>query len=87
MIECVREQGAEETDWTQERMQIEKLHSEKHHNLYSSPDITRMIESSGMRWVGHIARTGEMRNAYKSVRGKSEGKKSSGLKTLLGGQC
>jgi hypothetical protein len=31
-----------------------KLHNEELHNLYSSPNIIRMIKSRGMRWVGHV---------------------------------
>jgi hypothetical protein len=32
-----------------------KLHNEKLHNLYSSPDIIRMVKSRRMRWAGHVA--------------------------------
>jgi hypothetical protein len=35
-----------------------KLHSEELHNLYSSPNIIRMIKSRRMRWAGHVARMG-----------------------------
>jgi hypothetical protein len=35
-----------------------KLHNEELHNLYSSPDIIRMIKSMRMRWAGHVARMG-----------------------------
>jgi hypothetical protein len=28
-----------------------------------------------MRWAGHVARMGEMRNAYKDLTGKTEGKR------------
>jgi hypothetical protein len=38
-----------------------KLHIEKLHNLYSSPDIIRQIKSRRMRWAGHVARMGEER--------------------------
>jgi len=31
-----------------------------------------------MSWVGHVARTGEMRNAYKILVGKPEGKRPFG---------
>jgi hypothetical protein len=31
-----------------------KLHNEELHNLYSSPNIIRMIESRRMRWAGHV---------------------------------
>jgi hypothetical protein len=40
-----------------------RLHNEKVHNLYSSPNIIRMIKSRRMRWVGHVAHMGEMINA------------------------
>jgi hypothetical protein len=42
-----------------------KLHNEELHNLYSSPSIIRMINSRRMRWVGHVARMGEKRTAYR----------------------
>jgi hypothetical protein len=35
-----------------------KLHNEEFHNLYSSPNIIRMIKSRRMRWAGHVARMG-----------------------------
>jgi hypothetical protein len=35
-----------------------KLHNEKLHDLYSSPSITRMIKSWGVRWAEHVARIG-----------------------------
>jgi hypothetical protein len=40
-----------------------KLHNEELHNLYSSPNIIRMIKSSRMRWAELVARMGETRNA------------------------
>jgi hypothetical protein len=46
--------------------------------LYSSPSIIRMIKSRRMRWAGHVARTGETRNAYRILVGKPEGKISVG---------
>jgi hypothetical protein len=36
-----------------------KLHNEELHNLYSSPNIIRMIKSRRMRWAGHVARMGK----------------------------
>jgi len=36
------------------------LHNEEFRNLYTLPDIIREIKSKRMRWVGHIARIGEM---------------------------
>jgi hypothetical protein len=47
-----------------------KLHNEELHNLYSSPNIIRMIKSRRMRWGGHVARMGQKRNAYRILVGK-----------------
>jgi uncharacterized membrane protein len=38
-----------------------KLHNEELHNLYSLPNIIRMIKSKRMCWVGHVARRGRRR--------------------------
>jgi hypothetical protein len=32
-----------------------KLHNEELHNMYSTPNIIRMIKSRGMRRAGHVA--------------------------------
>jgi hypothetical protein len=40
-----------------------KLHNEELHDLYSSPSIIRIIKSKRMRWVDHVARMRENRNA------------------------
>jgi hypothetical protein len=55
-----------------------KLHNEDLHNLYSSPNIIRMIKSRRMRWAGHVTRMGETRNASKILVGKPEGKRQLG---------
>jgi hypothetical protein len=36
-----------------------KLHNDELHDLYSSPNIVRVIKSRRMRWTGHVARMGE----------------------------
>jgi hypothetical protein len=36
------------------------LHNDELHDLYSSPNIVRVIKSRRMRWAGHVARMGEM---------------------------
>jgi hypothetical protein len=36
-----------------------KLRNEELHNLYSTPNIIRMIKSRRIRWAGHVARIGE----------------------------
>jgi hypothetical protein len=35
-----------------------KLHNEELSDLYSLPNIVRVVISRKMRWVGHVARTG-----------------------------
>jgi hypothetical protein len=52
-----------------------KMQDVELHNLYSSPDTVRQIKSRRMRWAGHVARTGEGRNVYGVLVGKSEGKR------------
>jgi hypothetical protein len=47
----------------------------KLHNLYSSPNIVRVIKSRRMRWAEHVARMGEERDVYKVLIGRSEGKR------------
>jgi hypothetical protein len=47
-----------------------KLHNEELHSLYSSPSFVRVIKARRMRWAGHVASTGEVRNAYSILVGK-----------------
>jgi hypothetical protein len=54
------------------------LHNEELHNLYSSPNIIRMIKSRRMTWAGHVARMGETRNVYRILVEKGEGKRPLG---------
>jgi hypothetical protein len=42
-----------------------KLHNEESNNLYSSPNLIRMVNSRGMKWPGHLAHMGERTNAYR----------------------
>jgi hypothetical protein len=51
-----------------------RLHNEDRYDLYSSSNIIRVIKSEIMRWVGHVARMGERRGAYRILVGISEGK-------------
>ena len=48
------------------------------HDLDSSPNVIRAIESRRIRWVGHVARMGERRAAYNVLVGRPEGKKPLG---------
>jgi hypothetical protein len=42
-----------------------KPNGDELHNLYSSPNIIRMIKLRKMRGPGHVARMREKRNAYR----------------------
>jgi hypothetical protein len=55
-----------------------RLHNEELHNLYTSPNVIRVIKSRRMRWLEHVARIGEMRNAYNFLFGKPKGKRPLG---------
>jgi hypothetical protein len=46
-----------------------RLHNEELHDLYSSPNIIRVLKSRRMRWAGHVARMGEKRGAYRILVG------------------
>ena len=41
-----------------------RLHNEVLNDLYSSPNIVRVIKLRRMRWAGHVARMGEERGRY-----------------------
>jgi hypothetical protein len=41
-----------------------KLHNDDLYDLYSSPNIVRVITSRRLRWAGHVARIGEGRGVY-----------------------
>jgi hypothetical protein len=55
-----------------------KLRNEELHNLYSLPNIIRMMKSRRMRRAGHVARMGEKRNTYRILVGKPERKRQLG---------
>jgi hypothetical protein len=57
---------------------VEKLHNEELRDLYSLPNIIRIIKSRRMTWAGHVARMGEKRNVYRLLVGKPEGKRPIG---------
>ena len=48
------------------------MHNEELNNLYSSPDIVRVIKSRRMRWAGHVARMVVERGVYRVLVGKPE---------------
>jgi hypothetical protein len=54
-----------------------KLHNEELHDLYSLPNIVRVVKSRRMRWAGHVARMGQD-SVYRVLVGKPEGKRPLG---------
>ena len=59
-----------------------KLHNEELRDLYSLPDIVRVVKSRRMRWAGHVARMGEGRGVHRVLVGKPEGKRPLGRPRL-----
>jgi hypothetical protein len=55
-----------------------KLHNEELNDLYSLPNIVRIVKSRRMRWAGHVARMGEDKVVHRMLVGKSEGKRPLG---------
>ena len=58
---------------------MRKLHNEELNDLYSSPNIIRVIKSKRMRWAGHVARMVENRDVYRFLEGKPGGKRPLGI--------
>ena len=53
-----------------------KLHNEERRDLYSLPNIVRLVKSRRMRWAGHVAHMGEGRGVQRVLVGKPEVKRS-----------
>jgi hypothetical protein len=51
-----------------------RTHNEELNDLYSSPNIIRVIKLKRIRWAGHVARMGEKRGAYRILVGRPEGR-------------
>ena len=45
-----------------------RLHNKELNDLYSSPNIVRVIKLRRMRWAGHVARMGEERGCVASCK-------------------
>ena len=58
--------------------ELRRWHNEERNDLYSSPNIVRVIKSRKMGWAGHVARMGEEREVYRALVGKPEGRRSLG---------
>jgi hypothetical protein len=48
-----------------------KQHNEELNDLYSLPNIVRVVKSRRMRWAEHVARMGEDRGVHKGVGGET----------------
>jgi hypothetical protein len=48
-----------------------RLHNEELNDLYSSPNIIRVMKSRRMGWAGHVTRMGEGRGAYRILVGET----------------
>jgi hypothetical protein len=59
-----------------------KLHNDQLHNMYYSKNIISMIKSRRIKWAVYAACMGEMKNAYKILVGKPEGRKLEGDLTV-----
>jgi hypothetical protein len=55
-----------------------KLRNEELRDMYPSPSIYTIIKPRRMRWVRHVDRMREKRNAYRLLVGKPEGKRPLG---------
>jgi hypothetical protein len=64
--------GSKKDEVSRERR---KLHNEELNDLYSSPNIVRVVKSRIMRWVGHVARMGERRVIHRVLGRKHDGKR------------
>jgi hypothetical protein len=52
-----------------------RLHDEEFRNFYASRNVITVITLRWMKWARYVARMGKMRNAYKFLFGKPEGKR------------
>ena len=55
-----------------------KLHNEELNDLYSLPNILRVVKSRPMSWAGHVAHMGEDRGVHRVLVGKPEGRRPLG---------
>jgi len=55
-----------------------RLHNEELNDLYSSPDIVRVIKWRRMRWARHVARMGRGEGGVYVLAGETGGKETIG---------
>jgi hypothetical protein len=68
--------GRERREVTGEWMSLQK---EELYDLYSTPNIIRVIKSRKVRWAGHVASAGDRIGAYRILVGRPEGKRPLGI--------
>jgi hypothetical protein len=59
-----------------------ELQNEELHNIYSSPNIIRMVKSRTMKWAGHIAVVKTKRSESRIWVENPEGKRALGMPGL-----
>jgi hypothetical protein len=55
-----------------------QLHNKELNDLYSLPNVVRVVKLRRMRWAGHVAFMGEERSVHRVLVGKPEGKRPLG---------
>jgi len=61
--------------WDEVRGELRKPHNEELNDLYSSPNIVRVIKSRRMSLLEHVARKEERRGVHRVLVGKPEAKR------------
>ena len=64
--------------WDKVTGEWRKLHNEQLSDLYSLPNIVRVVKSRRTRWARHVSRMGEGRGVHRFLVGKPEGKRPLG---------
>jgi hypothetical protein len=60
--------------WDKVRRDWRKLNNEKLHDLYSSPNIIRLVTFRRMIWAGHVAPMKKRRGSYRVLVVNTEAK-------------
>ena len=58
-----------------------RLHDEELYDLFSSPNIIQVTKRRRMKWMGHVVRMGDGRDAYKVLVRRPYGKRPCGRLT------
>ena len=56
-------------------VELRKLHKEELKDLYSTPNIVRVIKSRRISWTVHVSCMGKRKGVYRVLVGKPEGKR------------